>query len=73
MTLPADRRHLRAGDADRNRAAERIRGAVGEGRLTLEEADERLAAAYRARTLGELADLLDDLPEPEHELPVPAH
>jgi len=53
---------LRASDADREAIAERLRAAAGEGRLTLEEADERLAAAYAARTVAELAPLTADLP-----------
>lgn len=54
--------HLRAGDADRERVVERLRRHVGEGRLTLDEFSDRAAAAYRARTLGELSALTGDLP-----------
>jgi hypothetical protein len=55
---------LRASDADRERVA-RILGEHGAaGRLTPEELDERLDAAYAARTHGELDRLLDDLPGP---------
>lgn len=36
--------------------------AYGEGRLSVEEHDERTRAAYTARTLGDLAALLQDLP-----------
>ncbi|MCX3060120.1 DUF1707 SHOCT-like domain-containing protein [Streptomyces beihaiensis] len=53
---------LRASDADRERVAERLREAVAEGRLDMEEFDERLEAAYKARTYGELAPLTRDLP-----------
>ncbi|MGX1976222.1 DUF1707 SHOCT-like domain-containing protein [Streptomyces kronopolitis] len=53
---------LRASDADRERVAEILRDAVAEGRLAMEEFDERLEAAYRARTYGELAPLTADLP-----------
>ncbi|WP_037069112.1 DUF1707 SHOCT-like domain-containing protein [Pseudonocardia acaciae] len=59
---------LRVADADRERVAERLRRAHGEGRITLVEFDERVAAAYAARTDGDLATLTADLP-PE---PVPA-
>ncbi|MEV6567397.1 DUF1707 SHOCT-like domain-containing protein [Streptomyces kronopolitis] len=54
---------LRASDADRERVAEILRDAVAEGRLAMEEFDERLEAAYRARTYGELAPLTADLPD----------
>lgn len=65
MTTPhTPARPVRIGDADRERAAERIRGAMTEGRLTLEEADERQAAAYAARFAPELAELTADLPAP---------
>ncbi|EPH39238.1 DUF1707 domain-containing protein [Streptomyces aurantiacus] len=53
---------LRASDADRERVAEVLREALAEGRLDMEEFGERLDAAYRARTYGELAPLTRDLP-----------
>ncbi|MER7794254.1 DUF1707 domain-containing protein [Streptomyces sp. NPDC097640] len=55
---------MRASDAERERIAEVLREAVAEGRLTMEEFDERLDAAYRARTHGELEPLVRDLPVP---------
>ncbi|GJF06860.1 hypothetical protein PSD17_58070 [Pseudonocardia sp. D17] len=65
MTIPQNpAKPVRIGDADRERVAERIRGALAEGRLTLEEADERQAAAYAARVEADLAELTDDLPAP---------
>ena len=45
---------LRASDADRERVAEILRDAVAEGRLDMEEFEERLEATYKARTYGEL-------------------
>jgi len=39
-----------------------LRVAAGDGRLTLEELDERVEAALTARTYGELAALISDLP-----------
>ena len=54
---------VRASDADRDAVAQRLNRAVGEGRLTLEEFSERIGAAYAARTHGELAPLVHDLPE----------
>jgi Domain of unknown function (DUF1707) len=53
---------LRASDADRDVVAERLRHAAGEGRLEPDELEERLDAALRARTYGELRGLLTDLP-----------
>jgi len=52
---------LRASDADRERAADRLRRAAGDGQLTIDELDERLHAAYAARTRGELEPLTADL------------
>ena len=53
---------LRASDADRERIAERLRAAAGEGRLTADELEERLERALTARTEGELGPLVADLP-----------
>jgi Domain of unknown function (DUF1707) len=53
---------LRASDADRDAAAERLRRAAVEGRLEPDELEQRLDAALRARTYGELNGLLVDLP-----------
>jgi hypothetical protein len=53
---------LRAGDADRERVAERLRTALDEGRLNLHEYDERLHEAYTAKTYADLDRLLADLP-----------
>jgi len=54
---------LRASHADRDRIAEQLRVAAGDGRLTMEELDERLEKALSARTGSELAVLVTDLPE----------
>ena len=53
---------LRVADADRDRVAERLRRAAGEGRLAPEELEERLEAAFAARTQADLAPLVADLP-----------
>jgi hypothetical protein len=55
---------LRASDADRDRVAERLRAAAGEGRLSADELEERLEQAFAARTEAELAPLTVDLPAP---------
>jgi hypothetical protein len=57
-----DAPELRASDADRERVAEVLRDAVAEGRLDMEEFEERLDATYKARTYGELAPITRDLP-----------
>ncbi len=53
---------LRASYDDRDRVAEVLRIAAGDGRLSAEELDQRLEAALTARTYGELAALTRDLP-----------
>ena len=53
---------LRIADADRERVAERLRRAAGEGRLVPEELEQRLEAAFAARTEADLAPLVADLP-----------
>lgn len=60
----AKRATLRASDSDRERVADRLRHAAGEGRLLTEELEERLAAAFSARTYGELHAVVADLPVP---------
>ena len=55
---------LRASDADRERVAERLRTAAGDGRLTSVELEERLEGAFSARTEAELEPLVADLPAP---------
>jgi DUF1707 SHOCT-like domain len=57
-----DEGNLRAGDADREQVAERLRTALDEGRLNLHEYDDRLREAYGAKTYAELNALLEDLP-----------
>ncbi len=63
---------MRASHEDRDRAVEMLRVAAGDGRLTAEELDERLEVALTARTQGELAALVADLPAaPGSVLPAP--
>jgi Domain of unknown function (DUF1707) len=54
---------VRASDADRERVAAILRGAAGQGLLTLAEADERLAQVYAATYVTDLAPLTADLPD----------
>ncbi|MET9908803.1 DUF1707 domain-containing protein [Streptomyces sp. NPDC006476] len=62
MTEDAAVPELRASDADRERVAEVLRDALAEGRLDMEEFEERLEATYKARTYGELTPITRDLP-----------
>lgn len=57
--------HIRASDADRDSSARVLATALSEGRLDLEEYDQRLSAAMRAGTIGELVPLTADLPVAE--------
>jgi hypothetical protein len=56
------RSELRASHEDRDRVVELLRVSAGDGRLTGDELDERLELAMTARTYGELAKLVADLP-----------
>jgi Domain of unknown function (DUF1707) len=54
---------IRASDAEREEYATILRAAMSEGRLTLEEGEERLAAVYAAKYRDELPSLTADLPD----------
>jgi hypothetical protein len=56
---------LRASDADRERTAAALRRHHVEGRLDTDELQDRLGRCYAARTEGELAALVADLPDVE--------
>lgn len=58
---------LRISDADRHKVAEVLRTAAGEGRIDLEELDERLEATYAAKTYAELVPITADLPVAGHQ------
>ena len=53
---------LRASDADREAVVRTLHDAVVKGLLTMEECDERMAAAYAARFVRDLPQLTADLP-----------
>jgi hypothetical protein len=53
---------IRASDQDRESVVSALRQAYSEGRLTLDEFEERTSAAYMAKTWGELRALTADLP-----------
>ncbi len=59
--MPGDPR-IRASDADRDRATALLREHHAAGRLTAEEFHERMDRALDAKTLGEIDELMADLP-----------
>lgn len=59
---PRDPALLRVSDRDRHKVAEILRQAAGEGRLDLDELDERLESAYAAKTYADLIPITADLP-----------
>lgn len=58
---PHDPSLMRISDADRQRVADVLRDAAGEGRIDLEELDERLELTWQAKTYGELVPITLDL------------
>ena len=62
-TLSAAGPETRASDADRDAAAGLLNEAFAEGRLTADEHDQRLSAAYAARSWQQLHQLTADLPD----------
>ena len=52
---------MRISDADRNKVAEILREAAGDGRIDFNELDERLEATYAAKTYAELVPITHDL------------
>jgi hypothetical protein len=57
-----DRQKMRASDHDRQEVVDRLRGALEDGRLKMDEFEDRMALAYQAVTYGDLAPLYADLP-----------
>ncbi|MFY1687901.1 DUF1707 SHOCT-like domain-containing protein [Plantactinospora sp. WMMB782] len=53
---------LRASDVDRQRVVADLQRHTEQGRLSLDEFSERVGAVWSARTLGELATVVRDLP-----------
>ena len=53
---------LRASDREREDAVTQLREHGAAGRLDVDELEERIGPAYAARTRGDLATLLRDLP-----------
>jgi hypothetical protein len=59
---PSEPAVLRASDAEREAVVVRLHQAVGEGRLSADEAGDRIAAVYAARFRAELRGPVADLP-----------
>ncbi|MFC5655482.1 DUF1707 SHOCT-like domain-containing protein [Streptomyces nogalater] len=62
QSAPTPATELRASDAERDRTAGILGEALAEGRLTPDEHAERVDGALYAKTVGELEDLIRDLP-----------
>ena len=61
---PPDPSQMRISDADRQRVADVLRDAAGEGRIDLDELEERLELTWQAKTYGELVPITLDLQAP---------
>jgi hypothetical protein len=59
---PDNRPDLRISDTDRDRAAEVLREAHAQGRIPVDELDERLSSVYNAKTFADLVPVTRDLP-----------
>ena len=72
-SVPVLRPGLRASDAERAAATDRLSAHAAAGRLSLEELEQRVAASYAAVTAGDLsvveADLPDLTPQPRRATP----
>src|SRR5882762_10042286 len=55
-------RPIRASDKERESVVDVLRDAYTDGRLTLEEFEERTSAAYASKTWSDLRELTGDLP-----------
>src|SRR3954468_13257317 len=58
----SDPTQLRISDTERHQVAEILREAAAEGRLDLDELDQRLEATYAARPYADLVPITVDLP-----------
>src|SRR6478752_5051755 len=68
-----DPSQLRISDQDRHQVAEVLREAAGDGRIDLDELDQRLDATYAARTYADLVPITLDLPTQTAAAPAPLH
>lgn len=64
---------MRTSDAERESVAAALQEHCAQGRLSVEEFEDRLERVYDAKTVGDLARLTADLPARElYDLPIPA-
>lgn len=56
------RRDHRASDENREQVVTRLHSAAREGRIDSTELEDRIGKTYHSKTIGELDDLLHDLP-----------
>lgn len=54
---------MRISDADREQVAQVLHAAMSEGRITINELEERLTVVYAAKTVGDLKPVTADLPQ----------
>lgn len=59
---PASRTDVRVSDAERDEVVEQLSRHTGEGRLTLEEFEQRVEEAFNSKTRGDLDATLRGLP-----------
>jgi hypothetical protein len=69
---PPDPSQLRISDADRQKVADVLRDAAGEGRIDFDELDERLEMTWSAKTYADLVPITADLHLPTHPQPAAA-
>jgi hypothetical protein len=62
--------HVRIADSDREQAISQLSKHAGDGRLTLEEFEARVAEVYAAKTYAELRRVFRDLPSNNELQPV---
>lgn len=65
-----DAMQMRVSDAERHKVADLLRDAAAEGRLDMDELDERLETTYAAKTYADLVPITADLPALASHLPV---
>lgn len=62
---PRTRPEVRLSHAEREAYVDRLKTAQDEGRITLDEFEERVGRVYAAKVGSEIGDVLDDLPAPQ--------
>jgi hypothetical protein len=63
VPAPESNAHVRMSDRDRDQVVTRLNQAVSEGRLTMDEFTERVDGVLAAKTFGDIAPLVADLPQ----------